>query len=151
MRPIDKIFIHHSASEFGDAKLINSWHIQQGWSEIGYHFVVLNGYRTSGDYKNKKKNEELIGHVEKGRDIEKIGSHVLGHNTKSIGICLVHDKMPYHEHQLKSYRELVVKLMKEHNVKIENVLGHYEVDKKKPLCPSLNMSEERKRIKEMLL
>lgn len=75
MRIIDTLVVHCSATPAGlpiGAKEINSMHIQRGFAMIGYHFVI-------------KEN----GNVEKGRDIEKIGAHVSGHNAQSIGICLV--------------------------------------------------------------
>jgi hypothetical protein len=150
MRKINSIFIHHSASDWGDAKLIDSWHKQQGWQSIGYHFVVLNGYRTSENFKEGKVNKEIIGLIEKGRNIESVGSHVLGHNTGSIGICLIHDKQPYTEKQLESYRHFAAMLAKLYNVKVENIKGHYEADKNKPLCPGLDMNKEREIIREML-
>ncbi len=55
MKPkeIKRIIIHHSASDFGDAKLIDKWHKERGWKGIGYHFVVLNGKRRSKDKINE--------------------------------------------------------------------------------------------------
>lgn len=151
MRSITSIYIHHSASNWGNAKLIDLWHKERGWTEIGYHYVVFNGYLTKEDYKRKNINEELIGKIEKGRDIEKVGSHVAGHNANSIGVCLIHNDLPYSETQLESYRLLVATLALHFSVKVENIKGHYELDKTKPLCPSLNMDEERKIIAELIM
>ena len=150
MKKINSIYIHHSASNFGDAKLIDLWHRERGYTEIGYHYVVLNGFPTAEMYKRKVFNAELIGHIEKGRDLDKIGSHVAGHNADSIGVCLVHNDMPYSETQLESYQLLVATLAQYFDVKVENIKGHYEVDKNKPLCPSLNMDKERKIIAELM-
>ena len=75
MREIDKIIIHCSATPEGvhfDASRIDKWHRDRGWSEIGYHYVIL-----------------LDGTIEYGRDIEKVGAHTLGQNTGSIGICYI--------------------------------------------------------------
>lgn len=72
---IRKIFIHCSATPEGrdiSAATIRSWHLKQGWSDIGYHFVI-----------------RLDGSVEKGRDESKVGSHVKGQNTGSIGVVYV--------------------------------------------------------------
>ena len=110
MRKITSIYIHHSASNWGDAKLIDLWHKERGFTGIGYHYVVLNGFPTAEMYKNKIFNTELVGFIEKGRDIEKVGSHVTGHNKESIGICLIHNDMPYIETQLESYRLLTAVL-----------------------------------------
>jgi hypothetical protein len=151
MRKINSIYIHHSASEFGNAKLIEEWHKQRGFKKIGYHFVVLNGYRTSGDFKEKKVHEELIGKIEIGRAVKEVGAHVQGHNQGSIGICLVHDNNGvYSRKQLESYRILAAGLAKYYNIDVKNIKGHYEVDKKKPLCPSLDMDKERELIAEKI-
>lgn len=51
---------------------INRWHMDRGWSGIGYHFII-----------------DRDGKVAAGRPIEKTGAHVRGHNTGTIGISLV--------------------------------------------------------------
>ena len=72
-RPVHTVWIHCSAASRPSvtAKDVDSWHRERGWAGIGYHFFI----RTDGT-------------VEKGRDLEKRGAHVKGHNTGSIGICL---------------------------------------------------------------
>jgi hypothetical protein len=76
----DFIVVHCSATrakmDIG-AKEIKEWHTLpppkgNGWSDIGYHFVI----RRDG-------TEEI------GRAIDKVGSHVAGYNSVSIGVCLV--------------------------------------------------------------
>jgi N-acetylmuramoyl-L-alanine amidase len=150
MRKINKIFIHHSASEFGNAKLIETWHKEKGYGSIGYHFVILNGYYTSEDFKQKKINEKLIGTVDRGLDVSKVGTHVKNHNSDSIGICLIHDKDPYNEKQLEAYRTLTAQIAILYQLSVANIHGHYEFDNFKPFCPSLDMNKEREIIKEMM-
>jgi len=73
MRTIDKIIIHCSATPpnmYVDAKLVDDWHKQRGWSGIGYHFFI-----------------KRDGQIELGRPLEKQGAHVKGHNKHSIGVC----------------------------------------------------------------
>ena len=75
MRKIDKIIVHCSATREGvdySVETIRGWHKMRGWSDIGYHYLV-----------------HLDGSISYGRDISKIGAHVKGHNTGSIGICYV--------------------------------------------------------------
>lgn len=74
-RTIREIIIHCSATPEGKDYTVTDirrWHKQQGWSDIGYHYVV---------YRN--------GHVEPGRDVDISGAHCQGHNSHSIGICYV--------------------------------------------------------------
>ena len=75
MRPISEIIVHCTATPEGrpvTVKEIDSWHRARGWSGIGYHRVV-----------------HLDGSRENGRPIEKIGAHVEGHNTGTIGVVYV--------------------------------------------------------------
>jgi N-acetyl-anhydromuramyl-L-alanine amidase AmpD len=54
-------------------KEIALWHTRdRGWAEIGYHFLI-----------------DRDGTVATGRAIEKVGAHVQGHNTGTIGISLL--------------------------------------------------------------
>lgn len=75
MRKIDTIVIHCSATPEGRAVSVSSirqWHLDRGWRDIGYHFVI-----------------GLNGEIWPGRPISQRGAHVRGHNTGSIGICYV--------------------------------------------------------------
>jgi len=149
MKPkeIKRIIIHHSASDFGDAKLIDKWHKERGWKGIGYHFVVLNGKRRSKD----KINEKEIGLIEKGRklnadpwlDSDEVGAHCYGYNSDSIAICLIHDTGKYDPRQLMAYRDLCAGLCVHFRLNPANIYGHYELDDNKPFCPSLDMTAER--------
>lgn len=74
-RHINEIIIHCSATPEGKDYTvydIRRWHKAQGWSDIGYHYVI---------YRN--------GHVEPGRDVDIAGAHCTGHNLHSIGVCYV--------------------------------------------------------------
>jgi hypothetical protein len=86
MKPLG-IVLHLTASRFGDAAQINKWHLAQGWSGIGYHYVVLNGIRNPGDaYK-----EGIDGTLEKGRADNVMGAHCKagGMNRCTLGISCV--------------------------------------------------------------
>ena len=64
MRKIKRIIIHCSDSEFGDAKLIDSWHKQKGWKGIGYHYCL-----TNGKINNKSYHIEKDGLIQPGRPL----------------------------------------------------------------------------------
>ena len=75
MRKIDLIIVHCAATPEGKDFTIDDidrWHRQQGFSSIGYHFVV---YRD--------------GSVHTGRPIEQVGAHCRGRNATSIGVCYI--------------------------------------------------------------
>jgi len=69
------IVVHCSATtpdmDIG-AQVIDAWHIGRGWSGIGYHGVIRRD-----------------GALESGRELTRMGAHVRGHNSESVGICLV--------------------------------------------------------------
>ena len=67
-----RVIIHHTASADVPASTIHQWHLNQGWSGIGYHFVV----RANGT-------------IERGRPELAIGAHAgSAGNGDSIGIVL---------------------------------------------------------------
>lgn len=67
------ILVHHSASDTGDAKLFHQWHLNKGWSGIGYHYVIGKD-----------------GTIERGRPENTVGAHCSGQrNFDSIAICCV--------------------------------------------------------------
>ena len=74
-RTITDIVIHCTATRAWQdfsADDIRRMHKAQGWADIGYHYVV-----------------RLDGTIEPGRDVDKIGAHVSGHNVNSIGVVYV--------------------------------------------------------------
>jgi len=67
-----RAIIHHSASADVPSSTIHQWHLNQGWSGIGYHFVI-----------------RANGAIERGRPEWAIGSHSgPAGNGDSIGIVL---------------------------------------------------------------
>lgn len=142
MRDINKIIIHCSASDWGSRKVIDKWHKERGWDEIGYHFVITNGFI---DYARPYLPEN-DGVIQRGRAIDKVGAHVKRHNRHSVGICLI-GKAHFSGSQLKSLTELVKKLMCKHNIHTDNIFGHYEFDRNKT-CPNIEMDWLRTFFKE---
>lgn len=131
MRDINKIILHTSATKEGldfNSNDIRRWHLERGFNDIGYHYVIL-----------------LDGTIEKGRDIEKIGAHCKGHNKNSIGICYIGglDEFgkPKDTRTLKqkaSLNMLIERLKKRFpNIKVH---GHNEFSKK--ACPSFDVQKE---------
>lgn len=151
MRQIQNIIIHCSDSLWGCARVIRSWHLERGWSDIGYHFVIQNGYPTSSHLKNARHIHSLDGSVECGRyldddtflfDIEK-GAHALGYNANSIGICLIGVKH-FTSRQMTSLYQLLYDLTRHYQISAGNILGHCETAQANgKTCPNLNMGRVR--------
>jgi len=107
-----RIIIHHSASPDVSADTIHGWHLQQGWSGIGYHFVIRQD-----------------GSIEAGRPMDMIGAHAGPEvNGDSIGICLAGNFMEYvpTDQQIQSLIQLVTYLRETYQAKLE-VLQHKDV------------------------
>ncbi len=136
---IDSIILHCSDSEFGDADLIDQWHRERGWSGCGYHFVITNGVIQAHE-KYLPFNDGL---VQVGRDINKTGAHCKGHNTGSIGICLI-GRHGFTAKQLyEALPELLRMLMFDHEISLDQVHGHFEFSRKKS-CPNISKEIIRK-------
>lgn len=74
-RRIDEIIIHCTATLEGSPRTveqIRAQHKAQGWSDIGYNYVVY-----------------LDGTVHEGRNVDIAGAHCTNHNAHSIGIVYV--------------------------------------------------------------
>ncbi|MBQ1652670.1 MAG: N-acetylmuramoyl-L-alanine amidase [Bacteroidales bacterium] len=131
MREITEIIIHCSATKEGHpffAADIDRWHKAQGWSGIGYHYVI-----------------DIDGKVETGRAEYQTGAHAKGHNANSIGICYIggldingKPKDTRTPEQRKSLAELVARLKVKYPK--ATVHGHNEFANK--ACPCFNVRKE---------
>ena len=128
-----RAIIHHSASADVPASTIHQWHLNQGWSGIGYHFVI-----------------RANGLIERGRPEWAIGSHSgPAGNGDSIGIVLTgnfeYDKPT--EAQLDSLVWLITQYLEPKYGKLQ-VIGHKDV--MATACPGRNFpwEELRKRLEE---
>ena len=75
MKQITTLVIHHSASGRDTTTLgeISHWHIDRGWKDIGYHYVI-----------------EGSGIVRIGRRLPETGAHAPP-NADRIGVCVTGD------------------------------------------------------------
>lgn len=74
-RAISEIIVHCSATPEGREHTvadIRRWHLERGFSDVGYHYVVY-----------------LDGSVHAGRSEKLAGAHCIGHNRNSIGVCYI--------------------------------------------------------------
>lgn len=65
-----QIVLHHADAITCTVEDIHRWHLNNGWTGIGYHYFV-------------KKD----GSIYRGRPENVVGAHAIGANTNSIGIC----------------------------------------------------------------
>lgn len=66
-----EIILHHAEASHASVEDINQWHLERGWTGIGYHFYI-------------RKD----GRIYRGRPEWAVGAHAQGHNSRSVGICV---------------------------------------------------------------
>lgn len=125
----EAIFVHCSATKAGmdiGLREIRQWHKEQGWLDVGYHFIIRRD-----------------GTIEEGRPTEVVGSHVKGWNECSIGVCLVggvDDKGQPEANFTADQMHWLGSLLKTLQERYPQALikAHHDVAPK--ACPSFNLS-----------
>ena len=88
----NRIILHHAEATNCAAEDIHGWHLNNGWSGAGYHFLI-----------------RKTGEIYRLRPEDKVGAHAGGSNNDSIGVCFEgryqEETMP--EVQIKAGQELV--------------------------------------------
>ena len=131
-RNIQELIVHCSATPEGkdySVDTIRQWHLQRGFSDIGYHYVI---YRD--------------GSIHIGRDESIIGAHCTGHNTNSIGVCYIggcaSDGKTPKDTRTTEQKQSLVKLLKELKTKYPQASIHGHRDFSSKACPSFDATKE---------
>ncbi|PJN96393.1 lysozyme [Amaricoccus sp. HAR-UPW-R2A-40] len=128
-----EIVIHCTATPEGrdvSVETIRGWHRKNGWSDIGYHYVVA-----------------LDGTIQPGRPEAVIGAHVSGHNAGMIGISYVGGcdaKMQPKDTRTPAQRDALMAACRALIAKyptIAKVSGHRDYDAGKA-CPSFDVRKD---------
>lgn len=126
MRELNEVIVHCADTRIDqnfDVNDVKSWHLNNGWSDIGYHYYI-----------------KLDGTIQKGRDINISGAHCKGRNSNSIGICFEGgkkedgtkwDSATYE--QIQSFNSLFYALEDVFCIKLK-LSAHYEYSSK--TCPN---------------
>ena len=131
-RYIDEIIVHCSATAEGKdftVADIKKWHLQRGFSDIGYHWVV---YRD--------------GTIVSGRPESTSGAHCTGHNSISIGVCYIggcaSDGKTPKDTRTDAQKDSLIKLLRELKKRYPKtkIYPHYKFANK--ACPSFNAEKE---------
>lgn len=131
-RSTDFLVVHCAATpptaDIGAAE-IRGWHLQKGWSDIGYAYVI-------------RRN----GAVELGRPDNQIGAHVAGHNANSLGICMVggvdarqRPENNFTAEQWASLQTLLMRLTQKYPK--AKILGHRDFPGVAKACPCFDAIE----------
>lgn len=129
-RDISMIIIHCSATKSKmdvGVEEIRRWHLDRGWSDIGYHDVIRRD-----------------GKLEVGRPVNKIGAHAAGYNKNSIGVCLIggiDDEGKADENFTSEQWLALSQLLRGYRVEYPSatIIGHNEISHKE--CPSFDVQK----------
>ena len=150
MKP-KSIIVHSSASRWGNAAIIREWHRTRGFSDIGYHAVILNGYRTSA----MRYKDVLDGKIEPGRVDTIRGAHCKAGsmNYRALGVCLI-GTIGWEEYptprQISALVHYLVTKCRAYAIPVSKITQHSTHEPKKPLCASLDINQIREKVQEVL-
>lgn len=132
MRVLKEIIVHCTATPAARALTVpelRRWHIERGFADIGYHFIV-----------------HQDGTVSEARPLSQIGAHCAGYNKFSIGVAYVGGISlnglnidTRTDAQRASMSLLIVDLM--HKYGIRSVVGHNYYNPNKS-CPCFDAKAE---------
>ncbi|MEM7200282.1 MAG: N-acetylmuramoyl-L-alanine amidase [Planctomycetota bacterium] len=131
---VDWLVIHCSATspsmDIG-VEEVRQWHLERGWADVGYHFVI-------------RRN----GNIERGRDEDRPGAHAgAAINKISLGICLIGGSSEenikiaennFTDEQWATLAELIAAL--EEAYPNGKVIGHRDIKPSKA-CPSFDVDD----------
>lgn len=124
---VHTVTIHITACE-GTVDSIRRAHKAQGWSDIGYHWIV-----------------DKHGNIFPGRPESKTGAHVGGHNSGNIGISYISrgndtdSNAPYGKYmttaQKAGVERITAEVLSRHNLTVKALKGHNEFPGVAKACP----------------
>jgi N-acetylmuramoyl-L-alanine amidase len=135
-RTITEIIVHCTATPEGKDFTVDDirrWHKEQGWSDIGYHYVI---YRD--------------GSIHEGRNVKYSGAHCTGHNANSIGVVYIggvsKDGKTAKDTRTKAQKRALLQVMRTLRAAYPSarIYGHRDFAKKD--CPSFDAREEYKSV-----
>jgi N-acetyl-anhydromuramyl-L-alanine amidase AmpD len=137
MRDIDYIVIHCAATKPSmdvPIERVKKWHLDRGWSDIGYHYYITRD-----------------GEIHKGRKLSTIGAHVRGYNSKSIGICYeggINESGEPEDNRTKAQKKSLLKVVQILKFVFSGAIvqGHRDFPNVNKACPSFDAKNEYKKI-----
>ena len=137
MRQITHLIIHctdspDSAINVG-VNQVRDWHVNgNGWSDIGYHWLI-----------------DKQARICQGRKEKTSGAHARGYNSISVGMVWV-GRNDCHEKQWTSLVLKGAEIVRRFDIPVENILGHCELPGVSKTCPNLNMTKYRNAVMQII-
>ena len=139
MKSINKVIVHCTATPEGrhtTVEDVRKWHLDRGWSDIGYHFLVY-----------------LDGTVHEGRSLNTQGAHCRGQNKNSIGIAYVGgiDKVNFKpkDTRTEEQKEALVDMLEFFKIAHPEAVIYGHRDFASKACPSFDAKKEYNNITNM--
>lgn len=124
LTPIKKVnmFVcHHPAHPTWGIMEIHNYHREsKGWAGIGYNYFITKD-----------------GRIQEGRG-KNVGAHCKNYNSTTLGICFQghFDQQQMTDAQVKAGGWLIAKLIREHGLQINDIVGHKDLAATS--CPGKN-------------
>ena len=149
---VEAIVLHHAAAPRSTTvEQIREWHKAKGWRDIGYHWLIL-------DEPGSPFGAQM--HIGRPHNLDDIwepweyGAHAVGHNSRSISICLVgnfseEEPSPTVLDLLHGWLAALCVTLK---LDADAVVGHRELPGAATECPGLlvDMDKIRARLRDAL-
>ena len=146
MRKTDTLVIHCTDSAWGEIEEVRRWHKLRGFDDIGYHYLICSSFPFYKNLKDNRPDPLFDGKIQKGRREDVPGAHAAGYNSRSVGVGLVGISR-FTSAQFESLKVLIGALMKKYRLSIDDIYGHYELDRSKT-CPNFGMDGFRREMSE---
>jgi len=131
---VDYLVVHHTAGRAPallhaakrEMRSIQDQHMAQGWSDIGYNFVI-----------------DRWGRVWEGRGYYRVGAHTKGQNTGSIGVSFMgnYEHLKLNRRQIRAY-ELLLQRLRGMGFRFDAVRGHRDMPNQATACPGKNIMRQ---------
>lgn len=129
-RVIRRLVLHHTAGrDSASAEAIDRDHREnRGWSAIGYHVLIR---RDGGAWV-----------AEQGRDLERAGAHVAGHNADAVAVAVAGDytAKPLPDEARALLLDVLIELCEVCGLHEGQVVGHREIPGTATACPGYDPS-----------
>lgn len=130
------LVVHHTVGvmprnadeERAEMRNIQRIHMQHGWSDIGYNYIIMPS-----------------GRVYSGRGYNIVGAHTANHNTGTIGVAFAgnYDVRKLNFRQRRAFW-LLKKRLRRDGARIDAICGHRQMPGQATACPGRHIMRQLK-------
>jgi len=149
---VTKIVLHHAAAPRSTTvEDIKRWHMEKGWRDIGYHWLLT-------DAPDSPVGPQM--HIGRAHDLDERwepwerGAHAKGHNSHTMGVCLVgnHSIEPPSKAALDLLHGWLVAFCLTLRLGPDDIVGHRELEGAATECPGglVDLDAIRQRVRDAM-